>query len=356
MLIDHGANISSVKGSVLETSYIRAAQGGFAETMKLLLLSGADVNTLCDDLWTCPLHLAIWNEHTAVVEILLQAGANPNLHNKMLPSATQLASSIGHRPILDLILRHGGDPNIDDVDHESALMLAVTDSRTKAFVQVVSQLLDHGADITYRSRANQTILEAIASSKGKYAPQNAKILLEHGADIYQRTTQNRTILEQAAINGTLWFVKLMVEGPLKDVTPDEKTAIGEMAAFQAADYGHNDTLAILLQHDFPLDHSIAITSSLRNAVSKGYLGVAEVLLDYTKDKYEIPPEEIEKIVDDAVEGDKQDFIRLFFERKVIDLSFEVVAKMLFDAVGRKHKVAKVLVELGRGIPISHEEL
>jgi ankyrin repeat protein len=81
-----------------------------------LLKEGIDVNARCSDLWgLTPLTLASWAGHTAVVKLLLDAGADPNResHNGRTP-----LMRVANADICRMLLEAGADARaVDDGGH-----------------------------------------------------------------------------------------------------------------------------------------------------------------------------------------------------------------------------------------------
>ena len=74
--------------------------------------------------WTA-LMFAIWNGHLDIVQMLLQAKANPNLHNETGFTALFLAAMNGYSDIVQQLLECGANPNISDRDGSTPLYAAV---------------------------------------------------------------------------------------------------------------------------------------------------------------------------------------------------------------------------------------
>ncbi|OGV74068.1 MAG: hypothetical protein A3K19_04585 [Lentisphaerae bacterium RIFOXYB12_FULL_65_16] len=100
-----------------------AARLGRIERLKELLTSGADVNEECDGHDT-PLDLAAENGHLAATELLLKAGANPNVWGWHRGGGTPLHRAVrrGDVAMAQLLLSKGA--RVDAGDHEDIADLA----------------------------------------------------------------------------------------------------------------------------------------------------------------------------------------------------------------------------------------
>ncbi|XP_019637301.1 PREDICTED: uncharacterized protein LOC109479753, partial [Branchiostoma belcheri] len=73
---------------------------------------------------------------------------------------------------------------------------------------VVKLLIQHGADLTVRSKGDRTALH-VASGNGQ--AEVVKLLIQHGADVEARDEGDRTALHVASRNGQAGVVKLLIQ-------------------------------------------------------------------------------------------------------------------------------------------------
>jgi ankyrin repeat protein len=136
------------------TALTWAAAHNDAETVKILLDRGLDVNA-ADDQGRTALHRAIfWGPHN--VAVLLEKGAKVNVKTK---------------------------------DGETPLMLAAQ----AAFPETVTALLERKAEVNARDAEDRTAL-MYAAKAGRLA--NARALLGHGANVHLKDKAGRTALAQ----------------------------------------------------------------------------------------------------------------------------------------------------------------
>lgn len=102
-----------------QTQLMRAAAEGDINQVHDLLRRRADLSCRGDEGQTC-LTLAVMNGHSQVVQLLLEAGANPNEADDRMP-ALHWASNRGYIEIIDSLLEHGANQNATNGKGESAL-------------------------------------------------------------------------------------------------------------------------------------------------------------------------------------------------------------------------------------------
>ena len=160
-----------------ETALIWSSHWNDVETVKQLLIAGADVNKI-SDFGVTPLWEACNNASAAVVEPLLQAGANPDL--KLLrteETALMRCARTGNLDAVKSLLAHGADVKAkENVDSQTALMWAVAERHP----EVAKVLMEHGADVHARSKSGFTPL-LYAARLGDVAL--GRILVAGGADV-----------------------------------------------------------------------------------------------------------------------------------------------------------------------------
>ncbi|MCF0124627.1 MAG: ankyrin repeat domain-containing protein, partial [Clostridia bacterium] len=105
-LLEQGGNLSK------HPTMIHAAWNGTTNIVKKCLEKGEDVNQIVND--TTALIATCFSDKVQIsmVELLLNAGANPNITRTDNCSALIVASQYGYSEIVKLMLDFGADPNI----------------------------------------------------------------------------------------------------------------------------------------------------------------------------------------------------------------------------------------------------
>ena len=122
----------------------KAIKNGQTQVVKGILSTGMvdiDYNTERE---RTPLYLAAWYAQSSIVQILLNAGADPNKKAKEWPMATPLviATEYGHLNVVKMLLDGGALPNIEISYGFTCLHLAVREEHN----DVLKLLLEKGAN------------------------------------------------------------------------------------------------------------------------------------------------------------------------------------------------------------------
>jgi ankyrin repeat protein len=163
-----------------------------------------------------------------VIEMLLQAGANPNLQLKLLPPYRNVGAdrgvdgmlTIGATPLLraakaldapaiELLLKYGANPNLPNVRGTTPVMAAAglgsvdadtrgvftTEDTAQRSVASLKLLLDHGGEINGKDGIRgQTPLHGAAFWGWNAA---VELLAARGADLNAKDNQGKTVIDSA---------------------------------------------------------------------------------------------------------------------------------------------------------------
>ncbi|TGK24122.1 ankyrin repeat domain-containing protein [Leptospira yasudae] len=158
-----------------ERNLFEAAALGDLEEVKKIVSSSADsINSFSKDGWSA-LHLAAYFGHLEVAKFLISSGADLSLTSKSKLSfgntALHSAVATGKKAIVELLLEKGADANALQ-NPGSITPLHVAASRPGS-LEIIQLLLKKGADKSKRSSEDQTP-QAIALERGNSA--EAKVL------------------------------------------------------------------------------------------------------------------------------------------------------------------------------------
>lgn len=105
------------------TTLMAAVNRKDLDVIQLLLSAGADPNIQDSD-GIAPLVIATWKRSPKMVLSLLSAGANPNMQDSDGWTALMSASRIGHIECMSILLTAGADPSLTTADGLTAETLA----------------------------------------------------------------------------------------------------------------------------------------------------------------------------------------------------------------------------------------
>jgi ankyrin repeat protein len=132
--LDYGISPNSIqpgyKKDFSTTPIYEAIIRGYPDIVKLLIDYGADISGR-------HLSLASTSSNPEVIEVLLDAGINPDETNALVS-----ASTFSNFENVDTLLEHDADPNVQDVMGRTALSVAVLGRDT----DIVELLLEENAD------------------------------------------------------------------------------------------------------------------------------------------------------------------------------------------------------------------
>lgn len=153
------------------------------DLVNALIVMGADLSWEGEYGGT-PLYSAVSNNKKEIVQMLLEAGADPNQKSKGRFSPL-ISAFDKYRPnleIIKLLFEHGADPNIQDSDGTTPLHIAVMNDNP----EITELLLTNGADPNIQNNVGNTPLHIPANYK------IIELLIKHGADETIKNDQGKT--------------------------------------------------------------------------------------------------------------------------------------------------------------------
>lgn len=219
-----------------------AAFLGDLALVESLVNQGADI-TSREGHFESAFGVAAFRGHMQVVEFFLKRGLSPNLQGTTFGSILQIAVAGGHIAVVRRLLEAGADVNArGGVTWDCALTAAVS----KQFIDIVKLLLENGADLNFDMQPDGSALFRAAKAGDI---QLATILLGAGADANGSSSGIELPPLYAAVQaGSLPLVRLLIRHGADVNKSGERAVAGHRYALtEAAGMGHSHIVQALLK-------------------------------------------------------------------------------------------------------------
>lgn len=219
------------------TPLVFAIKKGIPAVINTILEKGADIEWKGTDGRT-PLHIAIESGYTQAAECLLKAGADPNARNMSGQTPLhRLVVGCGKETLVHLLVKHGADVEANAKDGSTPLFLADMHSK----LAIIEALVFAGAK--KRNGDNRESASAFLAAVQAGNAQTAKMYLEHGVNVHQKTADGNSPIGLAAVNGHTDVVKTLLDHGAGIETSD---ASAETPLIAAVSNRHTSTIKLLL--------------------------------------------------------------------------------------------------------------
>ncbi|KAM7008717.1 ankyrin repeat and SOCS box protein 5-like [Tautogolabrus adspersus] len=169
-----------------------ACLSGHVACVRALLNAGANVNAATIDGVT-PLYNCCTSGSVGCLELLLQNGAHTHTTHAHFPSALHEACKRGNSQCVEILLSHGADPDYEVSHLGSPLYMSCLHRHTEC-----SKILLHtGARVNVGRGADSPLHAAVRAGGADLV----SLLLEYGADVNIRDGNNQRAVELASSGG-----------------------------------------------------------------------------------------------------------------------------------------------------------
>lgn len=222
--------------NLLRSEFLKAIHNKEVENVKKALEAGADTNCIIEDEFQLyprgypsyhgqvPLMAAASMGNAEIVEVLLDAGADPNYRNSygrdaLINAALSLESEYQDQlPVIKKLLKRGADPNHTEKNFQSAIQLAAYFNHVEAIKMILNSglitetfNLEKALDKA-KKNGNKEICDLINNFIEKVKSEKKIVTAETTADSREDTTTEKTIYFGEMMPGKTVEVIVSVEG------------------------------------------------------------------------------------------------------------------------------------------------
>ena len=187
LIIDHGTDVNVVDKDSM-TALMIACWKGNTDAINILLNAGADPDIANANRDTCLIVATDRSLREDLLQTLIDHGAKVNATNKQNLTALMVACWKGNTNAINVLLSAQVDPNIANANGDTCLTVATDRSLSKDMLQA---LIDRGAKV---NASNKQSLTALMVACWKCNTDAINLLLNAGADPNIAHTQNDACL------------------------------------------------------------------------------------------------------------------------------------------------------------------
>ncbi|WP_144149937.1 ankyrin repeat domain-containing protein [Brachyspira hyodysenteriae] len=270
-LLEYNAS-PNVQNKLDKTPLIIACDYDSYDMVKILLEHNADVN-LSDNRKETPLMYAVYESNVKMVELLLKYNPDLTLKNKYGETALDMAYNQNHykEKIGKLIL--------DASSKEIKFLYAVIENKIHDVLQYISEVVDINNTIYGTDGFNALLL----ASRNHYK-EIIKILLEHNADVNFKSCSNNTALEYISNNDNNFDIALEFIKRGADVNAIDNDGITPL--MYAASYNAEKILNLLIENNADINiQSKSGFNALILAAMHNHINIVKILIKNKADVF-----------------------------------------------------------------------
>lgn len=226
-LLKYGADVNNF-GFIHHTALIAATKGKNDVIARLLIEKGIEIDEI-SDFNPSALAIAVEYERHDIVDLLISHKADPNLMRDWILPPLHHAIEIHNQGMVRKLLESGADPSLPGLQG-TALHVACEASD----LEIMSLLLEYGADINLWSRFKGFVLDAaILAEKTNIV----ELLLARGADPNTETARTGSPLHCAISVNSMYLFRLLLSygADPKSCISDQYGSVPQYAAEQGAE-------------------------------------------------------------------------------------------------------------------------
>nr|VZI28361.1 unnamed protein product [Spirometra erinaceieuropaei] len=296
-----------------ETGVAAAATGGATATSISPSPPQVDINACIESSMESALTLACNGGFVDLARLLLERGADKEHRDKKSYTPLHTAVYANQRQIVSLLLDYGADIEAQvERTKDTALSIACSHGR----LEIAEELLNRGANKEHRNFSDYTPLSLAAS--GGFVDV-IQLLLRHGAEINSRTGSKLGIspLMLASMNGFTAAVRVLLEHGSDinaQIETNRNTAL-TLACFQ----GQHEVVQLLVERKANIEHRAKTgLTPLMEAASGNHVKVGKILLDHGADVNALPVlSSRDTALTIAADKGRTEFVKLLLERGAI---------------------------------------
>lgn len=182
------------------------------------------------------LHRAAGYGHLSVVQLLIEAGADPMKCSSVHRTSLHEACTGGHSDVVKYLLQHVTDLDLADLNGQTAAHLAAFHGEAECLRSLESK----GSNITLEDKLGRSPAHLAAM---KNHPSVLRCILQSNVEINSVDDQGRTPAHYAAIAGGLESLKVLA---YNDIDVNSRDVSGCVPAHYAAAHDHSSCLEFLL--------------------------------------------------------------------------------------------------------------
>ncbi|KAM0264307.1 hypothetical protein ACHAQJ_000797 [Trichoderma viride] len=213
---------------------------------------------------------AILNGHQAVIQLLVEKGADINAKDSFGRTALFIAARKCRYAIARLLIEKGADINAKDDEGRTALWAAAI-YKHEAIIEL---FIEKGADINAKDNQAQTVLWVTSTFKHRAI---IELLAAKGADMNAKDNNGQTALFEASRHGEHDIMKLLIQ---KGADINAKDNNGRTALWIASKCGHKAVIGLLVENGIDInakdDHNQTV---LLDAIWRENEDIAGVLIE-----------------------------------------------------------------------------